>query len=81
MGPPQCRVVGSDGVLLATPGEDNERGVLENADHSPKLVNRVSVRVAMRRRVDVPGVRAGASGTLLLAVDYHVTGLKTGSHI
>jgi hypothetical protein len=68
-------------VLLAAPGEDDERGVVENADHSPKLVNRVRVRVAMGRRVDVPGVRAGASGTLLLAVNHYVTELKIGSHI
>jgi hypothetical protein len=78
--PPQVRVVGRYRVLLSLPGANDERVVGLDGDHPPELLYRVGVEVAVGCGLNVPGVGSGVQGTLLLSVQHHVTGPKTGRH-
>jgi hypothetical protein len=78
--PPQVRIVSRDCVLLSSSCADNELVVGQDGDHPPKLVDQVRVKVTVRCGLNGPGVGAGLEGTLLLAVNYHVTRPKTGNH-
>ena len=50
------------------------------AQHGELATPVLGVRIAVGGGLDVPGVGAGVDGTLLLVVNHHVTGLKTGRH-
>jgi len=75
------RSVGDSERALATPpGADHDGVVSLHGDDSVKLQDAVSVRIAVRGRVDVLGVRAGMSGELLLPVDHAIVGSEMPCH-
>jgi len=75
------RSVGDSERALATPpGADHDGVVSLHGDDSVKLQDAVSVRIAVRGRVDVLGVRAGMSGELLLPVDHAIVRSEMPCH-
>ena len=75
------RFVGRSERTLATPPGANDDGVVGlHGDHTVELQHAVSIGVAVRGWVDVLGVRARASGELLLPVYHAIVGQKLPCH-
>ena len=75
-GPLKPRIIGIKIVLFAASSTRDDRAVVADFTHDPKLVDRVPIRIAIHSGLNIRGARAWRGASFILPIDYPVAWTK-----